>query len=98
MLTATTGLFRELHELYRLMYRVYLAGDELRVIARDHPLLRYLRDLDTASVGYEFLREFAGYDGVDPPLSIVYRALLGYHEALIRTIAKDPKEKTHLSD
>lgn len=82
----TTGLFRELYELYRLTYLVYRAGDELRAIKWDHPLLRYLRDLDAASMGREFLREFADHEGDDPPLSTVRLALTQYHDALNRAI------------
>lgn len=81
-----TAFFRELHELYRLTYLVYLAGDELRVIDRDHALLRYLGDLDAVSLGHEFLREFAGYTGDDPPLSVVSLAQSRYHAALLRAI------------
>ena len=80
--TDTAGLFRELYELYRLTYFVYLAGDELRAIAWDHPLLSYLRGLDAVPVGREFLQEFAGYDGDDPPLSVIRLALVHYHAAL----------------
>lgn len=80
----TSALFRELYELYRLMYFIYLAGDELRSINWGHSLLRYLRDLDAVPAGREFLREFADYEGDDPPLSVVRQALIGYHAALIQ--------------
>ena len=80
----TSALFRELYELYQLTYFVYLAGDELRSIDRDHPLLRYLRDLDAVPAGREFLREFADYDGDDLSLSVVRQALIGYHAALMQ--------------
>ncbi len=76
------AFFRELYELYRLTYFVYLAGDELRITDRDHPLLRYLSDLDAAPIGREFLREFADYDGDDPPESVIRLALSRYHAAL----------------
>lgn len=76
------GFFRELYELYRLTYFVYLSGDELRTFNLDHPLLRYLADWDTVPIGREFLQEFAEYDGDDPPQSIIRLALVRYHAAL----------------
>lgn len=83
---ATAPFFRELYELYRLTYFVYHAGDELRAIAQDHPLLRYLRDLDALKAGGEFLQEYANYDGTDPPLTTVRLALTRYHDALNQAI------------
>ncbi len=82
MPTDTVALFRELYELYRLTYFVYLAGDELRAKTWDHTLLRYLRDLDATQTGREFLQEFANYDGDDPSLSVIRIALVRYHAAL----------------
>ncbi len=81
---STSTLFRELYELYRLMYFIYLAGDELHSVDRSHSLLHYLHDLDAVPAGHEFLREFADYEGDDPPLSVVQRALIGYHAALMQ--------------
>lgn len=81
-------LFRELYELYQLTYFVYLAGDKLRAVNRNHPLLRYLRDLDTVPAGREFLREFADHTGDDPPLSVIHRALSRYHEAIYLAIGR----------
>ena len=82
MPTETASLFRELYELYRLTYLVYLAGDELRAVSWDHPLLTYLRELDAVPTGHEFLREFARYEGDDPSLSVIRLALVRYHAAL----------------
>lgn len=79
--------FRELYELYRLTYLVYLAGEELRAIDRNHPLLRFLNHPDDAAIGREFLRQFADYDGSDPPLSVTRQAHSRYHAALTWTLS-----------